>query len=295
MTQLLSVIVPVFCNETTLVELRARLTSTLLAVEDLDFEIILVDDASSDRSWAVIEDMTRTDPRVVGLRLVSNVGQLRAICAGLEIARGEVLMVMDADLEHPPEAVPRLLGAFRDGHDLVVAQRTGRSSTSVRFFGSSIVNLLARMLRLPATDVGSSFMMGTPDLAVDMRRMVDRTGRQMFLPRVFDSASNPAVVEVELAAESTTSAYALLRVVRLGGEFLVAEVGPVLARKVLLASVGVLALGMHPRLRRRALHLAASMVGIGFVGLLVPRAFKRNDTAPLYEVATRAGGGLPAP
>jgi hypothetical protein len=294
-TQLLSVIVPVFCNETTLVELRARLTSTLLAVEDLDFEIILVDDASSDRSWAVIEDMTRTDPRVVGLRLVSNVGQLRAICAGLEIARGEVLMVMDADLEHPPEAVPRLLGAFRDGHDLVVAQRTGRSSTSVRFFGSSIVNLLARMLRLPATDVGSSFMMGTPDLAVDMRRMVDRTGRQMFLPRVFDSASNPAVVEVELAAESTTSAYALLRVVRLGGEFLVAEVGPVLARKVLLASVGVLALGMHPRLRRRALHLAASMVGIGFVGLLVPRAFKRNDTAPLYEVATRAGGGLPAP
>lgn len=291
MTQRLSVIVPVFGNEATLVELRDRVAATLRSVEDLDFEIVFVDDASTDRSWTVIESMASADPKVVGLRLVSNVGQLRAICAGIDAAGGDVLMSMDADLEHPPEAIPRLVRSFRDGHDLVVAQRTGRSSRSIRALGSSTFGLLARVLRLPTPDVGSSFLLCTPHLAVRMRRMIDRTGRQMVLPTMFASARNPTVIEVELSTE-TTSAYGLRSVVGLGGEFLAAEFGPVVARRVLLASGCVVVLGAIPTLRRRALWSAGSMAGLGLIGLLIPYTFRRDRTDLLYEDAARVGQGF---
>ncbi|MEZ4655917.1 MAG: glycosyltransferase family 2 protein [Candidatus Eisenbacteria bacterium] len=290
MTERLSVVVPVYCNETTLVELSDRVSAALRTISHLEFEIVFVDDASTDRSWEVIEAMASAHPNVAGLRLASNVGQLRASCAGIDFARGDVFVSMDADLEHPPEAIPRFVRAFRAGHDLVVAQRTGRSSTSTRVLGSLAFNLLARILRLPTTDVGSSFLLCTPPIAAGLRRMVDRTGRQMLLPRMFASALNPTLLEVESSAE-TTSTYTLRRVVGLGGEFLAAELGPVVARRIIQASGCVLLLGFRAPLRKRALWSAGSMAVLGVVGLMAPMKFKRNRTEPLYEIAAQVGPG----
>lgn len=291
MTQRLSVVIPVFGNETTLVELKDRLSTALQKTDDIDFELIFVDDASPDNSWKVIETMAATDPNVVGVRLASNVGQLRASCAGVDIAGGNVFVSIDADLEHPPEAVPSLVRAFREGHDLVVARRKGYGSDPVRVLGTLTVNFLSRVLRLPVSDVGSSFLVCTPHVAAEMRRVVEHTGRQMLLPTVFEAASNPTAVDVELSTEAT-SAYALRRVVELGGEFLVAELGPVIARRVLLGSGLVLILGIHAPWRKWALGFSASMAGLALVGLLMPSAFRRNPAEPLYEVAEQVGGGL---
>jgi hypothetical protein len=291
------VVVPVYCNETTLVELRDRVSAALRSIEDLDFEIIFVDDASTDGSWSVIEAMALADPKVIGLRLAKNVGQLRADCAGNEVAGGDAIIAMDADLEHPPEAIPRLVRTFRDGHDLVVARRTGRSPDSVRAVGSLAFSLLARALRLPVSDVGSSYMIGTPHIAAEMRRMIERSGRQMMLPTVFNSAHNPTVIDVE-SPTRTTSAYSLPHAVRLAGQFLAGEVAPVIARRALPASGCILLFGAHPRLRRRALSLAGLTAGLALVGLLIPHTFRRDRTEPLYEVDARVGCGLgshPAP
>ncbi|MFN8050322.1 MAG: glycosyltransferase [Acidimicrobiales bacterium] len=292
MTQRLSVIVPVYCNETTLVELKDRVSAAVRTIDDLEAEILFVDDASTDRSWAVIERLASADPSVVGLRLASNVGQLPAMFAGIEHAAGDVLISIDADLEHPPEAIPLLLGTFREGHDFVVAKRVGRSTDSVRTVGSHTIGLLARLLRLPVSDVGSSFMVGTPTVAAEMRRQIEQTGRQMMLPRVFDSvASNPAVVEVEAPIEAQ-SAYALGNRARLAGEFLAAEVGPVVARKLLLASGAAFVLALRASARKRALALGASLGAAALLGLALPRAYRRDDSQPFFAIAARIGGGF---
>lgn len=287
----LSVVLPVYRNEATLDAMHRRLAATLGTMEIAGYEMIFVDDASPDGSWEVIEALAATDPNVVGLRLRSNVGQLRALCAGLAVARGDVLATMDADLEHPPESIPELVHAFEEGHDLVVARRIGHSSEHLRAIGSMAFNLLARLLRLPAIGVGSSFLVGSPDVGVEMRRIVERTGRQLILPTVFELAHAPTVVDVELSATAESS-YTLQGVVRLGGELLAAELGPRLARRVVAASVSVMVLAVHPPWRRRALRFAGSLAGLGVVGLLVPLAFRRDRSEPLYEVTARLGTGL---
>lgn len=290
MTQRLSVFVPVYGNETTLRELRDRLFATLDTIEDIDPEVIFVDDASPDGSWSVIEAMASADPRVHGLRLASNVGQLPAICAGWEeVGGGEILVSIDADLEHPPEAMPELVEAFRRGHDLVTTRRVGDPSRNVRGLGSRVVNLLARALGLPVTDVGSSYLVCTPRVASEMRRIVERTGRQMVLPTVYAAAHHPTTITVQ-SAKRPTSGYTTWKAVRLGGEFLVAELGPVAARGALLSSIGIAALSLHAPSRRPALCWAAVLGGLGLVGLWVPRTFRRPSTEPLYVVDARVGG-----
>lgn len=291
MTPLLSVIVPVYCNETTLQELRDRIVATLEPVTDLDFEIVFVDDASTDGSWKLIEQMALVDSRVSGVRLKSNVGQLRASCASLEVAHGDVFLSMDADLEHPPEAIPDLLGEFGRGHDLVVARRVGRVSRRSRFLGSAGLNLLARAMRLPTTDIGSSFLLCTARVAVGMRDVVDKTGRQMVLPAVFRIAFDPTLVTVEAIAESP-SAYQMLTVMRLGGEFLTAELAPVAGRWALVASGVTLGSAVRAPTRRRLFGTAAALAALGVAGLLAPLAFRRGTSEPLYEVADHVGRPL---
>ena len=292
MTERFSVVVPVYGNETTLRELKDRLSATLRSMAVVDHELIFVDDASLDGSWAVIESMASTDPRVVGLRLASNVGQLAAYCAGIDAAGGEVLMALDADLEHPPEAIPHLVRALRDGHDLVVARRVGHAPEGIRLVGSRAVNLLARVGRLSVSDVGSSFLVCTPEVAVAMRRVIERTKRQMLLPTLFgEAARNPAAIEVDMSS-SPTSAYTLPRAVGFFGEFLLAELGPAVARRALLASGGLLLVGVHPPFRSRARRWSAALAGLGLLGRLAPLAFRRDPSEPVFVVDARVGRGL---
>ena len=292
MTERFSVVIPVYGNEMTLRELKDRLSATLRSMAVVDHELIFVDDASPDGSWAVIESMASTDPKVVGLRLESNVGQLAAYCAGIDIARGEVLLALDADLEHPPEAIPQLVRALRGGHDLVVAQRIGHAPEGIRLVGSRTVNLVARLLRLSVSDVGSSFLVCTPDVALAMRRVIERTRRQMLLPTIFeDAARNPTAVKVDMLP-SPTSAYSLPRAVGLFGEFLLVELGSTVARRTLMASGGLLVVGVHPPFRRGALRWSAALAGLGILALLIPLAFRRDPSEPMYAVAARVGVGL---
>lgn len=294
MNDRLSVIVPVYGNETTLRELKDRLTTTLAAM-GAEYELIFVDDASPDGSWGVIEAMASEDPRVVGVRLAANVGQPRAYCAGIDASGGSIIGSIDADLEHPPEAIPRLLEALREGHDLVVARRVGRAPGRLRLAGSRTVNLLARIVGLPVSDVGSTFMVGTPVVAAAFQEVIGSTDRQMLLPTLFqDAASNATMIDVEMSV-STTSAYTLRRTVGLFAEFVAAVLAPALARRTLVASGCILVLGVHPRLRRGAVRVGIPLAGLGVAGLVLPSAFRRAPTESMYVVAERTGGGLGSP
>jgi dolichol-phosphate mannosyltransferase len=101
MPPVLSVVVPVFNEEANLAELHRRLAATLPGVV-AEFEILFVDDGSRDRSWELIRSLAAADPHVRGVRFSRNFGHQMAFAAGLDHARGEAVVIMDADLQDPP-------------------------------------------------------------------------------------------------------------------------------------------------------------------------------------------------
>lgn len=127
----ISVVVPVYGCRACLEHLHERLT---LVLSDLvaSHEIVLVDDRCEDGAWEEIERLVALDPSVRGLRLSRNFGQHAAITAGLSEARGTWVVVMDCDLQDPPEEIPRLYAKALEGHDIVFGRRTHKPTSPVR-------------------------------------------------------------------------------------------------------------------------------------------------------------------
>jgi dolichol-phosphate mannosyltransferase len=131
----ISVVIPVYGCRAALPELHRRLVESLSQISS-SFEIILVDDHCPQNSWEVIEQICRQDPRVVGLRMSRNFGQIRAITAGLDHSRGEWVVVMDCDLQDRPESILELYSKAMEGYDVVFARREGRKDTGITKFFS---------------------------------------------------------------------------------------------------------------------------------------------------------------
>jgi glycosyltransferase involved in cell wall biosynthesis len=125
--RLLSVVVPLRDEEGTVRELHRRLDEALTGVP---FELILVDDASSDSTPRLLDELADADERVRVLHLSRNFGHQAALTAGLEHACGDAVAMMDGDLQDPPELLPRLLDHWRSGSDVVSAVRTDRAGES---------------------------------------------------------------------------------------------------------------------------------------------------------------------
>jgi polyisoprenyl-phosphate glycosyltransferase len=124
---LLSVVAPVFNEEDLIDEFYARVAR---ALEGLRFELLLVDDGSTDGSTVVLERLANSDPRVRIVFLSRNFGHQTALTAGLDHARGDAVVMLDADLQDPPELIPRMLDHWRAGCDVVYAVREQREGES---------------------------------------------------------------------------------------------------------------------------------------------------------------------
>lgn len=122
---LISVVVPLFNEQENLPELYRRLTAALER-EGERFELVFVNDGSRDATPRLLESLHRQDWRVVVVHLSRNFGHQAAICAGLDQARGQAVIVMDGDLQDPPEVLGRFLTAWRQGHEVVYAVRAKR-------------------------------------------------------------------------------------------------------------------------------------------------------------------------
>ncbi len=133
---ILSVVIPVYRSEATLRPLLARLDA-VLELHASDSEVILVNDCSPDKSWDVIVELSKTHTRLRGINLMRNYGQHNALLAGIEEARGEIIVTMDDDLQTPPEEMPRLLEELALGYDLVYGTRAREQHGFVRNFCST--------------------------------------------------------------------------------------------------------------------------------------------------------------
>ena len=126
MKNLISIIIPLF-NEEKNVPVLLKGIQEVMAAGNLAFEIIVVDDGSSDGTYEVIKELAAKDSRINGIRFRRNHGQTAAIMAGIEHARGEISITLDGDLQHDPQQIPEFLEKIKSGHDVVCSYRHKRN------------------------------------------------------------------------------------------------------------------------------------------------------------------------
>jgi glycosyltransferase involved in cell wall biosynthesis len=141
---MISVIVPVLNEEGTLRQLVGRVEAAVSALDYSSFEIIFIDDGSSDGSWALIESLSRSYTFVRGYRLRRNFGKATALALGAEVASGTVLVTLDADLQDDPAEIPRLLAKLDEGFDLVSGWKQDRKDPISKTAASKLFNLVVR-------------------------------------------------------------------------------------------------------------------------------------------------------
>jgi len=126
----LSIVIPAFNEEHNIDALYNELISVLKTIA-LEYEIIFIDDGSRDSTFKVIKEIAEKDSRVLGISLSRNFGHEIAIMAGLQNCKGSLIIMMDADLQHPPEVIPLLLEEQKKGYDIVNTRRLNTQGTSV--------------------------------------------------------------------------------------------------------------------------------------------------------------------
>jgi len=155
---MLSVVIPVHNEEASLLPLYDRLTATLEKL-GRPYEIIFVDDASTDRSFELLSHLVETDERLKLIRLRRNFGQTAALSAGFHEARGEIIISLDADLQHAPEDIPALLEKIAEGYDIASGWRKTRVDNPItRKLPSRVANwLMAKVSGVELHDFGTTF------------------------------------------------------------------------------------------------------------------------------------------
>lgn len=126
----LSLVIPVYNEEAVLLALRRQLEQVFSRLVDVEAEVVFVDDGSDDRTSSILSEFVEADARYKCIVLSRNCGHQAALTAGLDHASGEVVVIMDADLQDPPELIPRMLELWRKGFDVVYGQRTQREGES---------------------------------------------------------------------------------------------------------------------------------------------------------------------
>lgn len=210
----ISVVIPVYNEQDNLETLYQRLTNTLDKLNK-PYEIIFTNDGSRDRSAEILNELHQRRPKEIRvIHFNGNFGQHMAIMAGFERVRGDIVITLDADLQNPPEEIPKLIQAIEEGHDYVGGVRKNRQDTSFRRYASKLNNAIRyRITKIRMTDQGCmlrAYKKGLIDL------MVASNESSLFIPaQAYSLSANPTEIEVEhdlrAAGESKYNLYRLLR------------------------------------------------------------------------------------
>lgn len=306
---LISIIVPCYNEEQVIVETNRQLVATLQRLEGIDFELIYVDDGSSDTTADLLREIQAQDSHTRIVRLSRNFGHQLAVSAGLEHAAGDAAVIIDADLQDPPEVIPEMIARWRDGYHVVYGLRGQRpgETTFKLWTAKAFYRLINRIseIEIPL-DVGDfrlldrqvvDVLLAMPERDRFLRGMVSWIGfRQVGVlydraPRRAGQSKYPLMKMLRFAVDSVISfSFAPLRLaiwggfIALGGSF----AGIVYALAIRLytkdwvkgwASIftAVLFLG------------GAQLITLGIVGEYVGRIYAEVKLRPLYVVRERLG------
>lgn len=187
----LSIVIPLF-NEADNLPVLDEQVRTALQAQEMTYEVLYVDDGSSDASLDVLRELAQHDGRLRLLRNFCNSGQSAALAAGFEAARGEILVTLDADLQNDPADIPTLLSELqRTEADLVAGVRQRRQDNWVRRLSSRLANgVRRRVLQDDATDTGCSLKAFRAELVRQLPRF---NGMHRFLPALIKMAGGRVV------------------------------------------------------------------------------------------------------
>ncbi len=310
----LSVVIPCYNEEACLPELHRRVAAVAHQCFGDDHEIVLINDGSRDRTWAIMQELAATDPQLVCLNLARNHGHQLALTAGLDLSRGETILVIDADLQDPPELLPDMLKTMESqGADVVYGLRTSREGESFtkKFTAGLFYRILDRLtdINIPL-DTGDfrlmsrralDVLMAMPEQARFVRGMVAWIGyRQVPFPyaraqRLAGVTHYPFTKMLSLAFDAITGfSTKPLRFASHAGLWLVGLL--VLVAMYILVrflqgetiegwtSLSLLVIGIG----------AAQMLVLGVIGEYLGRVYVEAKRRPLYIVAEVVGSGRPA-
>ena len=304
----LSIISPVYGCAGCLESLHHRVSQTVRSL-GLSYEIVFVDDRGPDDSWLVMSALARTDPaHVRAIRLSRNFGQQYAISAGLAECRGRAAVVLDCDLQEPPEVITRLYEKYREGHEVVLARRLARKHQSYKRLTSWAYSRIMQFLtgQSISSDFGSLSLIGRP--VIDQFVLMKDVNRH-YVAILFWLGFDPVTIDYEHQPRAIgQSSYNLTKLIRLGMQGLFFQTTRWLEAVVLMGVlISVLGLGVGCWAVWAALNgnpspgwastvvlaclLGGAIISIqGVVGLYVGQIFDQVKGRPLYVIAERAGG-----
>ena len=210
-----SIVIPVYNEQENLEALYSRLIAVMDKIGK-PFEILFTNDGSRDHSGAMLKEFHHRRPKEVRvIDFNGNFGQHMAIMAAFERVRGDVVVTLDADLQNPPEEIPKLLAAIEAGHDVVGGYRKDRKDTFFRKYASKMINgIRARITNIRMKDQGCMLRAYRKNI---VESIIASGETSTFIPALaYSFAANPAEVEVEHAARTAgVSKYRLYDLIRL--------------------------------------------------------------------------------
>jgi undecaprenyl-phosphate 4-deoxy-4-formamido-L-arabinose transferase len=210
----ISVLVPILNEEESLGELNERL-GAVLSSTGRSYEIIYINDGSTDRTQEMIEGFRQADPRVKVIEFNRNYGQHMALFAGFERTAGKVIVTIDADLQNPPEEIPRLIEKADEDYDVVATYRRGRQDSVLRRWPSWIVNkITSRLVGAKLRDYGCMLRAYSRDV-IDSINLCQESSS--FIPALANTYARK-FIEIEVGhveRKKGVSKYGLFRLLRL--------------------------------------------------------------------------------
>jgi len=307
----LTVVIPAFNEEANLRPMFERLVAALENEVD-GLEIIFIDDGSSDGTWSGISDLAASDDRVRGVRFARNFGHQAAVTAGVDVARGRAVVLIDADLQDPPEIIPEMISKWRDGFEVVFAQRESREGETL--FKKATAALFYRLLhRVTEVDIpvdtGDFRLMGPraleafralPERNRFIRGLVSWIGFPQTAVRYRREARHagdtkyPFRKMLRFALDALTSfSFLPLRVATFLGFAASAFSFLYILVVLVLKAVGISWLG-YTSLMASILFLGViQLIMIGVLGEYIARIFDEVKRRPLYLVGNSTDGTVP--
>jgi dolichol-phosphate mannosyltransferase len=229
----ISVVIPVYGCRACLEELHQRLSAALAAITP-SYEIVLVNDACPQNSWEVIKEIALKDPRVKGIDLSRNFGQIRAITAGLQYATGDWVVVMDCDLQDRPEEIQKLYNKAKEGYDVVFTRRTARRDPFLKRLSSRVFHRVYGFFTDGAFDASiANFSISRRVVVDNYRRMGDQN--RAFVLFIKWMGFKSAAVDVDHAQRAAgKSGYTLRKQLRMALEIITTQ-----SNKPLILSIQV--------------------------------------------------------
>lgn len=312
---LLSVVVPCFNEEEVVGETIRQLGSVCDRLEDLDAELIFVDDGSRDGTRALLKGAAARDPRIRVIGFARNFGHQIAVTAGVDAAHGDAVVIMDADLQDPPDVIPRMVAKWREGYDVVFGTRTERLGESA--FKRATAHFFYRLLNR-FSDVAIPLDAG--DFRLMSRHVVDtlkampehvRFLRGMVSWAGFRQTGLPYTRAERFAGRSK---YSFRKMLRFAIDGILSFSGAPFRMTVILgiAAAGV---GVAGGIYALAAHLAGTvriegwavltiavlfiggvqLVGVGILGEYAARTYSEIKNRPLYVADEYVGFGRDGP